>query len=162
MRGCLSLIAWTPASLMMVGPFLEYENPAFSNYEGAPEPSLWPTPDEALALALWGLFWLAGLALLLTLGHLWRSARDDADVEGLATLTIALIWALLVSWLTVGIEPLLFPDPEHFHHEQLWGWSIDNSVEFVFLPSFAILLWCGGLATMLLAVRSVWRWLPAE
>lgn len=162
MRGCLTLIAWTPLSLLVAGPILQPENLSLSGYPGAPEPSLWPTSEEWLALAVWSVFWLAGLASIVTVSRLWRTARDLLDVDALPALSVALVWALVVGWLMVGVERLLYPEPSRFQHADLWSWSIDSPAEFVLLPSLAILLWCGGLAAMLLTVRTIWRWLPAH
>ena len=162
MRGCLTLIFWTAFSLMTAGNLLEYDDHAYANYPGAPKPSVLPTREEWLAFAVFCMFWLAGIALIVTVGRLWRAMREEADEVGRAAVIVALAWGLLVAWLTVGIKPLLFSEPARYWDAQLWTWSIGSPVELILLPSFAVLLWCGGLAAMLLAVRSVWRWLPAE
>jgi hypothetical protein len=161
-RGCLTLIGWTATSLMLAGPLLTFEDAAYSGYPGAPKPSVLPTSTELVALMIFGIFWLAGIALIATLGWLWRAAREDRDESGLAAVIVALAWALMIGWLTVGTKPLFFPNPAHTWDTQLWTWTISGPVELLFLPSFGVLLWCGGLAVMLFAVRSVWRWLPAE
>lgn len=162
MRGCLLLIVWTPLSLMTAGGLLGYEDHTYANYPGAPKPSVLPSGEELLAYAVFVMFWLAGIALIVTADWFWRAMRKEADAGSRAATIVALAWGIVVAWLTTGIKPQLFTEPARSWDARLWTWSIGSPVELVFLPSFAVLLWCGGMAAMLLAVRSVWRWLPAE
>ena len=120
------------------------------------------TREELLVLAVWFLFWLAGIAILLVIDRLWRAMHGESDIDGDAADIIALAWGLLVAWLAVGIAPLLFPDPNHILDERFWSWSLDGPVELLILPSLAALLGAGGLAAMALTARALWRWLPAS
>lgn len=160
MRGCLMLIIWTPFSLMTAGGLLGQQ--LYNHYPYSPKPSTLPTREESLAYAVFGMFWLAGIALMITLNWLWRAARGDTEVDGRSAIIVALAWGLLTGWLTAGIKPLFISEPARYWDGRLWTWSVSGPVELIFLPSFGVLLWCGGLRAMLLAVRSVWRWLPEQ